>query len=161
VGRYIEGLRGIGTDGDKMSAETPPPQWWTNGFEEYDSIKATKMQILMLQGRMHILEKLLSDDERVVLKLAGPGIFLPGMSKRRASELIGQIKGLVDGRNSAVKKLSGNEVEDAVMLGNVCPSCSGEVSVVGSLNVCNKCGAAYLKMHINANSTNGRYDPTA
>lgn len=144
-----------------MSADATAPQWWTSGFEEYDSDKATKPQIMVLQGRLHVLEKLLTKDEVVALKLAGPGIFLPGMSKRRASELISLIKGIQDGRNNVVKKLNGNETEDAIMLGNVCPTCGGEVSIVGSLHVCNKCGGAYLKLSLNVNSTNGRYDPTA
>ena len=129
-----------------MSSDAPAAQWWSNGFDEYDSEKATKPQIMVLQHSMHILLKLITKDEEVALTLAGPGIFLPGMSKRRASELISRLKALKSGEDKVVKNLASSVTTEQIMRGNACPDCGEEVKMVGSLKSCSKCGASYLSL---------------
>lgn len=129
-----------------MSADSQVKQWWSNGFDEYDSEKATKPQIMVLQHSMHTVLKLITKEEEVALKLAGPGIFLPGMSKRRASELISKLKDLTAGRDNIVKNLASSVTTEQIMIGNTCPTCGVETKVMGPMYVCNKCGASYLKL---------------
>ena len=116
--------------------------WWSGGFPEHE--KATKMQLVYLLRRMHIVESILSTEERVALSLRGGfGDWLKLIPKERATEIIGRVKGIEGEKRQRV-------VADAVLgvptqVGR-CDVCGGELSKSTVSTKCVRCGVAIINL---------------
>jgi len=128
--------------------ENAPVDWWSGGFPEIE--KATENQRYYLQRRMHLVESMLSLEEKTALRMRG-GFkeWLDLVSKDRAREIIGRVKTLEDQNrlqevaNSIARSHGFDSPSESV-----CSLCGGKVEQDGIVKRCSRCGevSLYVKL---------------
>ena len=123
-------------------------QWWSGGFPEIE--KATENQRYYLQKRMHLVESMLSLEEKTALRMRG-GFkeWLDLVSKDRAREIIGRVKSLEDANKmqevaNSIARAHGFEASSD----GICSMCGGKVTQDGVVKRCEKCGEASLHVQL-------------
>jgi hypothetical protein len=130
--------------GDDADEEDKGCDWWSGGFPDHE--KATKMQLVYLLRRMHIVESILSPEERVAISLRGGfGDWLELVSKERAREIIGRVKGIEDEKRQ--RTISNNVLGIPTQTGK-CDVCGGELAKGTVTTKCQRCGLAIIKMSL-------------